>query len=91
LRKIILRIGDFCNCGAYDESAIMGHDIHLERQHASHEWQVDNETSSYGAHNDDVFIGFQHYLEKKFGTPENLSKAWFLNYWGQNIHTWCVQ
>jgi beta-galactosidase len=51
-------------------------------------WQVDNETSSYGAANDDVFTGFQHYLEKKFGTPENLSKAWFLNYWGQNIHTW---
>jgi len=51
-------------------------------------WQIDNETSSYGAANDDVFIGFQHYLEKKFGTPEALSKAWFLNYWGQNIHTW---
>ena len=51
-------------------------------------WQVDNETSGYGANNDDVFIGFQHYLEKKFGTPEALSKAWYLNYWGQNIHTW---
>lgn len=51
-------------------------------------WQIDNETGSYGAANDDVFIGFQHHLEKKFGTPENLSKAWFLNYWGQNIHTW---
>jgi beta-galactosidase len=51
-------------------------------------WQLDNETGSYGAANDDVFIGFQHYLEKKFGTPEALSKAWFLNYWGQNIHTW---
>ena len=51
-------------------------------------WQIDNETSSYGAANDDVFIGFQHYLEKKFGTPENLNKAWFLNYWGQDIHTW---
>jgi len=51
-------------------------------------WQIDNETSSYGAANDDVFIGFQHYLEKKFGTPEALSKAWFLNYWGQNIHSW---
>ncbi len=51
-------------------------------------WQIDNETSSYGAANDDVFIGFQHHLEKKFGTPENLSKAWFLNYWGQNLHTW---
>ena len=51
-------------------------------------WQLDNETSSYNAANDDVFIGFQHYLEKKFGTPEALSKVWFLNYWGQNIHTW---
>ena len=51
-------------------------------------WQVDNETSSYDAANKDVFVGFQHYLEKKFGTPENLSKAWFLNYWGENLHTW---
>ena len=51
-------------------------------------WQVDNETASYGAANDDVFIRFQQYLEKKFGTPENLSKAWFLNYWGQDLHSW---
>jgi beta-galactosidase len=51
-------------------------------------WQIDNETSSYDADNRDVFIGFQHYLEKKFGTPEALSKAWFLNYWGENLHTW---
>jgi len=51
-------------------------------------WQLDNETSSYDAANPDVFIGFQHYLEKKFGTPESLSKAWFLNYWGENLHTW---
>jgi beta-galactosidase len=51
-------------------------------------WQLDNETGSNGAVNPDVFIGFQHYLEKKFSTPEALSKAWFLNYWGENIHTW---
>jgi beta-galactosidase len=51
-------------------------------------WQLDNETGSYDAANTDVFIGFQHYLEKKFGTPEALSKAWFLNYWGENLHTW---
>ncbi|HKD61550.1 MAG TPA: beta-galactosidase [Terracidiphilus sp.] len=51
-------------------------------------WQIDNETSSYEAANRDVFIGFQHHLEKKFGTPEALSKAWFLNYWGENLHTW---
>jgi beta-galactosidase len=51
-------------------------------------WQLDNETSSYEAANREVFIGFQHYLEKKFVTPEALSKAWFLNYWGENLHTW---
>jgi beta-galactosidase len=51
-------------------------------------WQLDNETGSYGADNPDVFNGFKHYLEKKFGTPEALSKAWFLNYWGENLHTW---
>ena len=51
-------------------------------------WQLDNETGSYDADNRDVFIGFQHYLEKKFHTPEELSKAWFLNYWGENLHTW---
>jgi beta-galactosidase len=51
-------------------------------------WQLDNETGSYDAANRDVFIGFQHYLEKKFGTPEALSQAWFLNYWGENLHTW---
>ena len=51
-------------------------------------WQLDNETVSYDAANPDVFIGFQHYLEKKFVTPEALSKAWFLNYWGENLHTW---
>ncbi|MGB7549258.1 MAG: beta-galactosidase [Terracidiphilus sp.] len=51
-------------------------------------WQLDNETGSNDAANRDVFIGFQHYLKKKFVTPEAMSKAWFLNYWGENIHTW---
>ncbi len=51
-------------------------------------WQIDNETGSNDSVDPDVFIGFQHYLEKKFVTPATLSKAWFLNYWGENIHTW---
>lgn len=51
-------------------------------------WQLDNETGSNDSVDRDVFIGFQHYLEKKFVTPEALSKAWFLNYWGENLHTW---
>jgi beta-galactosidase len=51
-------------------------------------WQIDNETSSYGASNPDVFAGFVDHLKSRFSTPENLDKAWFLNYWGQDIHSW---
>ncbi|MFZ0662900.1 MAG: beta-galactosidase [Acidobacteriaceae bacterium] len=51
-------------------------------------WQVDNETSSYGASNPDVFAGFVDHLKKKFGTTENLNKAWFLNYWGEDVNSW---
>jgi len=51
-------------------------------------WQIDNETSSYGASNHDVFVGFVHHLRKKFGTTANLNKAWFLNYWGEDVNAW---
>jgi beta-galactosidase len=51
-------------------------------------WQIDNETSSYGASNPDVFAGFIDHLKSRFSTPENLNKAWFLNYWGQDIRSW---
>ncbi|HMD85496.1 MAG TPA: beta-galactosidase [Terriglobia bacterium] len=51
-------------------------------------WQIDNETSSYGASNHDVFVGFVDHLRKKFGTTANLNKAWFLNYWGEDVNAW---
>ena len=51
-------------------------------------WQIDNETGSYGASNDDVFSGFVDHLKKKFGTTDALNKAWFLNYWGQDVNDW---
>lgn len=51
-------------------------------------WQIDNETSSYGASNPDVFAGFVEHLKKKFGTTDALNKAWFLNYWGQDVNDW---
>lgn len=51
-------------------------------------WQVDNETSSNAASNPDVFAGFRKHLEASFGTPEALNKAWYLQYWGQTIHSW---
>jgi beta-galactosidase len=51
-------------------------------------WQIDNETSSYGASNQDVFVGFVNHLRQKFGTTDNLNKAWGLNYWGQDVNGW---
>lgn len=51
-------------------------------------WQIDNETDAYGASNPDVFHGFVDHLKTKFGTPEAMNKAWFLNYWGQDVNKW---
>jgi len=51
-------------------------------------WQLDNETSSYGAFNSDVFQGFVSHLKKKFSTTDAMNKAWFLNYWGQDVNGW---
>ena len=51
-------------------------------------WQLDNETSAYGASNPDVFAGFVNHLRQKFGTTDNLNKAWFLNYWGEDVNSW---
>jgi beta-galactosidase len=51
-------------------------------------WQIDNETGPNGASNHDVFTGFLDHLKAKFGTPENLNKAWFLNYWGEDVNSW---
>jgi len=51
-------------------------------------WQVDNETSSYGASNPDVFNGFVDYLKNKFATPQAMNRAWLLNYWGQDVNDW---
>ena len=51
-------------------------------------WQVDNETGSYGASNQDVFTGFVSHLKQKFGTTDALNKAWGLNYWGEDVNGW---
>jgi beta-galactosidase len=51
-------------------------------------WQIDNETGSYGASNPRVFDEFVDRLKKKFVTTDALNKAWFLNYWGQDVPDW---
>ena len=51
-------------------------------------WQLDNETASYGASNQGVFNDFVDHLKKKFVTTDALNKAWFLNYWGQDVNDW---
>src|SRR5882724_3413830 len=51
-------------------------------------WQIDNETSSYGASNLELLDSFIVRLKSKFKTTEALNKAWFLNYWGQDVFDW---
>lgn len=51
-------------------------------------YQIDNETTSYGAANHDVQAGFEQYLRAKFKTVDELNKVWGLNYWGQRLNDW---
>jgi beta-galactosidase len=51
-------------------------------------FQIDNETSSAGAANHDVQVGFQEYLKSKFKSVDDLNKVWGLNYWGQRLNDW---
>jgi beta-galactosidase len=51
-------------------------------------FQIDNETSSGGAANHDVQVGFEEYLKAKFKTVEELNKDWGLDYWGQRLNDW---
>lgn len=51
-------------------------------------FQIDNETSSGGAANHDVQVGFEEYLKAKFKTVDELNRLWGLNYWGQRLNDW---
>jgi beta-galactosidase len=61
---------------------------HYENNPAVIGYQIDNETSSGGAANPDVQIGFAGYLKKKFRTVDEINKVWGLNYWGQRLNNW---
>lgn len=51
-------------------------------------YQVDNETTSYGAANPDLHVAFLDWLRRRYGTVENLNRRWGLQYWGQNVNDW---
>lgn len=72
----------------YAERLIVNMVSHYKDNPAVIGWQIDNETSSYGASNPQVFQRFVERLKKKFGTTDALNKAWFLNYWGQDVNDW---
>ena len=48
-------------------------------------YQLDNESHPSGTADVHVQAAFREYLRRKFVTPENLNRAWGLNYWGQRI------
>jgi beta-galactosidase len=76
------------NYRRYAERLIVNMVAHYKDNPAVIGWQLDNETSGYGASNPQVFDEFVARLKKKFGTTEALNKAWFLNYWGQDVNDW---
>ncbi len=72
----------------YSERVITNLVSHYRDNPAVIGWQIDNETGSNGATNQDVFEGFVNHLKKKFVTTDALNKAWFLNYWGEDVNGW---
>lgn len=51
-------------------------------------YQIDNETSNYGAAGPLVQANFVDFLKKKFGTTQQLNKVWGFVYWGQLVNDW---
>jgi len=51
-------------------------------------YQIDNETSNYGAAGPLVQANFVDYLKRKFGSVQELNKAWGFVYWGQLAGDW---
>jgi beta-galactosidase len=51
-------------------------------------YQIDNETSHYGAAGPVVQRNFTQYLKRKFRSVETLNRVWGFVYWGQLVNDW---
>jgi len=51
-------------------------------------YQIDNETSPYGAAGPLVQKNFVEYLKKKYRTVDFLNRVWGFVYWGQLVQDW---
>ncbi len=51
-------------------------------------YQVDNETTTYGAANRDFFLGFVDYMKQHYINTDTLNKRWGLQYWGMTLNGW---
>src|SRR5208283_1035439 len=61
---------------------------HYSKHPAVIGFQVDNETSVYGAANFDLQRSFVDYLKSKYKTVDSLNKTWGLQYWGMTLADW---
>lgn len=72
----------------YSERIIRKMMEHYAKHPAIIGFQVDNETTTYGAANFNFFRGFVNYMKDKYKTTENLNKLWGLSYWGMTLNDW---
>jgi beta-galactosidase GanA len=55
---------------------------HLGNHPAVHSWQIDNEMSGYD-YGEETKAAFHRWLEKKYGSIEELNREWGLQFWSQ--------
>jgi len=72
----------------YSERIIRKMLEHYAKHPAIIGYQVDNETTSYGAANPDYFRSFVDYMKGKYKSTDSLNKLWGLNYWGMRLNGW---
>lgn len=51
-------------------------------------YQIDNETKYYDLAGHGVEARFRESLKQRFATPEDMNRAFYLNYWSNAVHRW---